>query len=46
LSSGSATINIPANSLSAGTHSLAANYTPDSNSSSTSTAPPDQPPSR
>ena len=35
LSSGSATINIPANSLSAGTDSLAVSYTPDSSSSST-----------
>lgn len=35
LSSGSATINIPANSLSAGTDTLTAGYTPDSTSSST-----------
>ena len=35
LSGGSATINIPANSLSAGTDSLTVSYTPDSSSSST-----------
>jgi len=35
LSSGSATLNIPANSLSAGTDSLVASYTPDSSGSST-----------
>jgi xanthine/CO dehydrogenase XdhC/CoxF family maturation factor len=35
LSSGSATINIPANSLSAGTDTLSVSYTPDSSSSST-----------
>jgi pimeloyl-ACP methyl ester carboxylesterase len=35
LSSGSATVIIPANSLSAGTDSLAVSYTPDSSSSST-----------